>query len=75
MDARIMAVLVVMLLGLLAVGCQISAEEVQRLADERIATALAGIPTTTPQPTPSLVPSPTPMVFPSTPTPQPTPTP
>ena len=72
---------------ILMAACGPSDEKIQRLADERIATALAAIPTATlaltvtPQPTPTirrLPPSPTPQPT-STPqptaTPQPTPTP
>lgn len=56
-------------------GCGLSEEEVRRLADERIATAAAAVPTVTPAPTPTPQPTATPIALPPIPTPQPTATP
>ena len=56
-------------------GCGLSEEEVRRLADERIATAAAAVPTVTPALTPTPQPTATPITLPSIPTPHPTATP
>ncbi len=64
-------ILLIVGLTLVVVACQRSTGEVQRLADERIATALAGIPTATiqpsqtPQPTATPQPSATPPLMPT----------
>ena len=50
MNARILAVLTTLLL-LLALACQKSDRDVSQLVDERVAEALARVPTITPQPT------------------------
>ena len=72
---------------LLLFACSRTEDEVRRIANESVATALALVPTATPAPTvtpqptpspqPTATPQPTPMpmVFPATPTPAPTPTP
>lgn len=60
---------------LLTIACGVSEEEAQRLADERIATAAAAVPTITPAPTATPQPTATPITLPPIPTPQPTATP
>ena len=75
---------------MIAAACVPSDQEVRRLIQEEVSSALAAIPTVTPAPTatsvvipptptamvfPTPLPTPTPLVFPPTATPQPTPTP
>ena len=55
--------------GVLFAACGPSVEDIQRTVDAKLATAVAGIPTATPQSTP------TPITLPATATPQPAPTP